>query len=66
MDDFEATVVAQDAIRIDLYDDDLDGTTKGRYTKNVSICQAMSMVIILVEAINRCEVSTAQMKRKKS
>lgn len=59
MEDFEATPVAQDAIRLDLYDDDLDGTTKGRYTKNVSICQAMAMVIVLVDAIQKCEVMTA-------
>lgn len=60
MDDFEATPVAQDAIRLDLYDDDLDGTTKGRYTKNVSINQAMAMVIILVSAIERAEVADAK------
>lgn len=59
MEDFEATPVAQDAIRLDLYDDDLDGTTKGRYTKNVSLCQAMAMVVILVDAIQKCEVMTA-------
>jgi len=59
MEDFEATPVAQDAIRLDLYDDDLDGTTKGRYTKNVSISQAMAMVIVLVNAIEKCEVNTA-------
>lgn len=65
MEDFEATPVAQDAIRLDLYDDDLDGTTKGRYTKNVSICQAMAMVIVLVDAIQKCEVVTAVSNKTK-
>lgn len=59
MDDFEATPVAQDAIRLDLYDDDLDGSTKGRYTKIVSLNTAMAMVVLLVSAIERAETADA-------
>ena len=59
MDDFEATVVAQDAIRIDLYDDDLDGSTRGRYTKVISLNVARAMAVILINAIERAEVADA-------
>lgn len=45
LDDFSAEVVAQDAIRLDFYH------AEGRYCRLVSICQAMSVVIILSQAI---------------
>jgi hypothetical protein len=60
MTDFEATCVAQDAIRVDIYDDDVSGSNEGRYTKKYSLHEAMALVIILTQAIQRCEVLMAQ------
>lgn len=45
LEDFSAEVVAQDAIRLDFYHKD------GRYCRIISICQAMSTVIVLSQAI---------------
>jgi hypothetical protein len=59
MEDFEATPVACDAIRLDSYDDDLENRWHGRYTKIVSLSQAMSMVIVLVKAIEAAELGEA-------
>ena len=60
MKDFEATVVAQDAIRVDIYDEYNVSETAGRYTKSYSLCEAMAVVILLTRAIERCEVLSAQ------
>lgn len=65
MQDFEATCVASDTIRVDIYDDDIEGETRGRYTKIVSLCDAMSMVICLTQTINKCEVLDAARSKKK-
>jgi hypothetical protein len=60
MKDFEATVVAQDAIRIDIYDEFNIAETLGRYTKNYSKCELMAVVILCIRAIERCDVIEAQ------
>ena len=66
MEDFEATTVAQDAIRLDLYNDQIDGPTRGRYTEIISVSQAMALVILLVTAIEKCEVIQSQAAPKRS
>lgn len=65
VDDFEATSVARDTIRLDWYNDDIEGPTKGRVTEIVDIKKAMSIVIILAQAIERAEVAEARETLKK-
>jgi hypothetical protein len=60
INDFEATVVARDAIRLDIYDDEIFGENRGMYSKVCSIPQMMAMVILMTRAIERAEVADAQ------
>jgi hypothetical protein len=64
MEDAEATVVAPDCIRLDIYDDTVQGNFPGRYTRNLSVCQAMMVVIMLSQAIERCEVEQSRQPSK--
>lgn len=60
MDDFEATAVTTGHVRLDLYDDEIEGETRGRYTKLLTLDEAMGFAILLHQAINRAELLAAK------
>jgi hypothetical protein len=60
MADAECTVIAPDAVRLDIYDDTVQGNFPGRYTRNLSVHEMMMFVIMFVQAIERCEVEQAR------
>lgn len=65
MEDAECTIVAPDAIRLDIYDDTVQGNFPGRYTRILSVYEMMMLTIMFTEAISKCEVEQARAVPKK-
>lgn len=65
MVDFQAISITPGSIRLDWWSDYAGGPTPGRVTETVDITEAMAIVIVMIEAIERAETAEARAKKEK-
>jgi len=65
MEDAEFNVVAPGVLRMDIYDDTVEGNFPGRYTRTMELHEARAFAVALITTIERCEVEAARKKGSK-